>query len=105
MLSLTLSMRISTYLTVDQINIITLVMPVCDSYPLYLVWNLWKAIVVPLRDFLDLALLGYLVWYQTRRNEQIEGVIVRHNSLKKGEALATSEVFYNNIGMGSGGSH
>lgn len=62
-LATTFLMRFSTYLTIDQINIVSLLMPMCHSYTLYIIWNIEKAFIVPLKDFLDVALLGYLVLF------------------------------------------
>jgi len=59
-------LRVSTYLTIDQILIISLLTPICQNKAAYIVWVTEKSFVVPLKDFLDIALIAYLVVYQTK---------------------------------------
>jgi len=59
-------LRVSTYLTIDQIIIISLLKPVCHNKIAYIIWVIEKGFVVPLKDIFDIALISYLVVYQTK---------------------------------------
>jgi hypothetical protein len=97
-LSLTFSLRVSTYLTIDEINILSLFTPACHLNAAFVIWVIEKGYVVPIKDFLDLVLLSYLLYYQMQRNKMLNGS--GKYKLQRPD-IGTSE-FYECVGMEQG---